>query len=73
MDSIGSGPFVSMVLSYAFNALTCIDPVTNLLEIARQNTKTSAETADLFENNWLSRYPRPSQCIHDNGPEFQGH
>ncbi len=25
-----------------------------------------------FENEWLSRYPRPLYCIHDNGPEFMG-
>ncbi len=25
-----------------------------------------------FENEWLSRYPRPSRCIHDQGPEFMG-
>ncbi len=34
--------------------------------------KTSQEAADLFENNWLSRYPRPNKCVHDNGPEFVG-
>ena len=25
-----------------------------------------------FENVWLSRYPRPNRCIHDNGGEFIG-
>jgi hypothetical protein len=25
-----------------------------------------------MENNWLARYPRPQQCVHDNGPEFVG-
>jgi transposase InsO family protein len=24
----------------------------------------------LFENGWISRYPRPLRCIHDNGGEF---
>ena len=47
--------------------------MTNLLEISRQANKTSAEAAALFENTWLSRYPRPLRCVHDNGPEFQGH
>ena len=55
------------------NALTCIDPVTNLLEIYRQKDKTSAESSRLFHNNWLSRYPRPEKCVHDRGPEFVGH
>ena len=26
-----------------------------------------------YENNWLAKYPRPLQCIHDNGGEFTGH
>ena len=25
-----------------------------------------------FEDEWLSRYPRPLRCIHDNGSEFTG-
>ena len=33
----------------------------------------SAETVALvFDRNWLSRYPRPFQVIHDNGSEFVG-
>jgi hypothetical protein len=32
----------------------------------------SAHVAMRFENKWLSRYPRPSRCIHDQGPEFMG-
>ena len=55
-----------------FNALTCIDPVTNLVEIARIDRKTSAHIAQKFENCWLSRYPMPMKCVHDNGGEFIG-
>ena len=55
-----------------FNALTSIDPVTNLLEINSLIRKTSDEVSRVFENNWLSRYPRPLRCIHDQGPEFMG-
>ena len=29
-------------------------------------------TAPLFENNWLSRYPRLVNCIYDQGGEFTG-
>jgi hypothetical protein len=25
-----------------------------------------------FENTWLSRYPKPLHCIHDQGGEFTG-
>ncbi|GAX12003.1 hypothetical protein FisN_8Lu111 [Fistulifera solaris] len=54
------------------NALTCIDPVTNLVEIVRIENKTAANIARHFENCWLARYPRPNKCIHDNGGEFIG-
>jgi transposase InsO family protein len=57
-----------------FNALTCIDPVTNLTEIIRLVGRKTADNARrLFENHWLSRYPRPLRVVHDNGPEFIGH
>ncbi|MHA7811731.1 MAG: integrase zinc binding domain-containing protein, partial [Marinobacter adhaerens] len=55
-----------------FNALTCIDPVTNLLEIVLIDNKTSEHVAQKFQNVWLARYPRPNRCIHDNGGEFTG-
>jgi len=56
----------------SFCALTCIDPVTNLTELKRINNGTSEHITMLFENEWLSRYPRPARCIHDNGGEFTG-
>jgi hypothetical protein len=55
-----------------FNALTCIDPVTNLVELVRIQNKTAAHVGMTFENTWLSRYPRPMRCVHDNGGEFLG-
>ena len=55
-----------------FNALTCIDPVTNLVEIIRINNRTAIHVAQQFENCWLSWYPRPNRCVHDNGGEFKG-
>eukprot|EP00957_Ditylum_brightwellii_P044318 3362572-Ditylum_brightwellii.AAC.1 len=42
-----------------FNALTCIDPVTNLVEMIRLDNKMSEHVAHQFENVWLARYPRP--------------
>ena len=57
-----------------FNAFTCIDPVTNLLlEVIRINNKSSKHVAEQFAICWLSRYPRPNRCVHDNGTEFLGH
>eukprot|EP00978_Attheya_sp_CCMP212_P001210 scaffold2532_cov42-Attheya_sp.AAC.2 len=55
------------------NALTCIDPVTNLTELIRIDGKTAAHIGAKFEQGWLSRCPRPAmRCIHDNGGEFTG-
>ena len=71
------GPWKAKVngVPVTFHAVTAIDPVTNLVEIQRITgpTITSQEVADIFENMWLSRYPRPLRCVHDNGPEFVGH
>lgn len=55
-----------------FRALTCIDPVTNLMEAIRIRNKTSKHVAEQFANSWLARYPRPMRCIFDNGGEFVG-
>jgi hypothetical protein len=55
-----------------FNALTCIDPVTDLVELTRMQEKTAAHVGMMFENNWLARHPRPMRCVHDNGGEFIG-
>jgi transposase InsO family protein len=56
-----------------FSALTMIDMVTNLVEVVRLSNKTAAHVAMQFENNWLSRYPRPQNVIHDQGGEFTGY
>ena len=56
-----------------FNALTCIDPVTNLAELIRVNkaNPTSRHVARKFEQAWLCRYPKPIRCVHDRGSEFK--
>ena len=55
-----------------FHALTCIDPVTNIVELIRISNGSAAHVAQKFEQSWLARYPRPNRCIHDNGGEFTG-
>ena len=55
-----------------FNALTIIDPDTNLADATRIINKTSRHVAMHFENTWLSRYPWPLRCVHDQGKEFIG-
>ena len=73
VDLIGPWKILIGDTEVNFKALTCIDPVTNLLEVIRINNKSSAHVAEQFANCWLSRYPRPNRCIHDNGTEFLGH
>jgi hypothetical protein len=55
-----------------FNALTCIDPVTNLVELCQIDNKNADYVGMHFENEWLAQYPRPLYCIHDNGGKFIG-
>jgi transposase InsO family protein len=59
--------------SIEFRALTIIDTVTNLVELVRADNKRSETVARLFNNTWLSRYPRPMKVIHDQGTEFTGY
>ena len=51
-------------------AVTAICPFTGLCEILRVKNKTCAHIATRFYQMWLTRYPRPLRCIHDNGGEF---
>jgi transposase InsO family protein len=55
-----------------FYALTMIDTVTNLTELARVSSTKASDVAQQLEMNWLFRYPRPVRIIHDQGPEFTG-
>ncbi len=55
-----------------FYTLTCIDTATNLVELARIDTKSSDAIAGKFEQTWLDQYPRLC-VIHDNGGKFTGY
>jgi hypothetical protein len=55
-----------------FNALTCIDTASNLVELIRIDNKTAEHIRNKFVQSWLSRYPRPTRCVHDRGGEFIG-
>jgi hypothetical protein len=73
MDLIGPWTLNIQGAEVKFNALTCIDPASNLVEIACiQNKKSAAHVAMIFESNWVARYPRLLCCIHDNSSEFIG-
>jgi hypothetical protein len=57
---------------YEFDALTSIGPVTNLTEIIQLQEKSSEHIATKFFLSWVTRYPCPQCCGHDNGGEFIG-
>ena len=50
-----------------------IDPATGLCEIHQYNDKRSITVANIIEQEWLSRYPCPSQITQYRGSEFIGH
>ena len=76
MDSIGPwsievGGTRSQANTYEFHALTCIDTVSNLVELIRTEHLDAAATCDYIDRAWMCRYPWPKRCVHDGGPEFK--
>jgi len=59
-------------VTFYFNALTVIDPVTNLLELYRLPDKTAYRVGQSLQNGWFARCPRPQRCVYDQGNEFLG-
>ena len=72
VDMIGPWKIEINRFEYQFRALTCIDTIIGLPEFIPIDNVTSLSVAQAFEDNWLSRYPAPLRCIHDNGNEFLG-
>ena len=50
-----------------------IDPATGWLEIAQYDDKRAISVANIVEQEWLARYPKPDLCTIDRGSEFIGH
>jgi len=44
-----------------------------MFKIAQYDDKQAISIASIVEQQWLSRYPRPTQAIFDQGSEFIGH
>ena len=59
VDLIGPWKFKVQGATLEFHSLTMVDQDTNLVEAVRIQNKNASHIATLFENNWLSRYPRP--------------
>ncbi|KAG6611400.1 Pol Polyprotein [Phytophthora cinnamomi] len=55
-----------------FYGITIIDQATRWLEVGVQPDKESLTSAESFDREWLCRYPRPLQVVHDKGSEFTG-
>ena len=52
--------------------VTMIDPATGWFEIHQFDDKRSITVANIAEQEWLSRYPWPTQITYDRGSEFIG-
>ena len=72
-DLIGPWTISIQNQQYQFQAITIIDTDTNLTEASIIDNRSSQHIAHHFENLWLTRYPSPIRCIHDNGNEFTGY
>jgi transposase InsO family protein len=70
VDLIGPWHFKINNQEYTFCALTCIDPLTTFCEIIKIDDATSLYVSSKFDMEWLSRYPRPLRCIHNQGNKF---
>jgi hypothetical protein len=68
------GPWTVQICGrpYKLEALTVIDTVTNLVELARIEVKDLDFIIQKFAQCWLTHYPWPQCCIHDPGGEFTG-
>ena len=62
------------VITKTIRAMTIIDPATGWIEIAKipEDDFSSLKTAQLMNQCWLTRYPRPVRYICDKGSEFKG-
>ena len=57
---------------YQFRAVTCIDAIINFSEVIPVENDKSKTIICTFDDNWLSRYPRPRKCVRNSGNEFSG-
>ena len=53
-------------------ALTIVDRATAWPEFKAAKRFTSTHVSELFDSEWLCRYPRSTTVIYDNGGEFTG-
>jgi len=76
VDLIGPYKIKSNIKGVTIPPLKCvtmIDPATGWFEIKQYDDKKSITVANIVEQEWLARYPRPSLITLDRGSEFIGH
>ena len=54
-----------------FRAITIIDTTTKLLEMSNITTASSLQASQQVDRLWFCRYPRPVQCIFNQGSEVK--
>jgi hypothetical protein len=75
VDLIGPYNIKSNVKGVKIPPLKCvtmIDPATGWFEFKQYDDKKSITVANMVEQEWLTRYPRPSLITLDRGSEFIG-
>lgn len=72
VDLVGPWHLELPIGHISLHAITILDVTTTLAECIRIENKTSAHCTMQFINHWLSHYPQPLRCIHDQGAEFIG-
>ena len=72
VDLVGSWKVTMNQFEYEFRALTCVDSVIGLHKVTPVDKATSVVVGSNFKNNWLSGYPAPFRCVHDNSNGFLG-
>ena len=60
------------ILMKEVKVLTIVDRSTAWPEFITVRLVTSCHVTELFDSEWIYRYPRPTTAIHDNGGEFTG-
>jgi transposase InsO family protein len=71
VDLIGPYTVTTPTATHTLRALTMIDPATGWFEVTPIANKEAATVMEAFNNEWLSRYPRPQYIGFDNGSEFK--
>ena len=71
VDLIGPYTVTTPTTTHTLRALTMIDPATGWFEVTPIPNKEAATVMEAFNNEWLSRYPRPQYIGFDNGSEFK--